>query len=55
MKAVEIAPRGCQYCHETYYESDTGYRESSCKLTNLECMDKCPLICTYLVEEETTC
>ena len=44
----------CEYCHQSYYESDTGYAEYQCELTGFECLgdDYCPLNCKYTVIEE---
>lgn len=45
----------CDYCRESYYESDTGYSEYTCDLTGYECMGGCidggcPLSFKYSVE-----
>lgn len=45
----------CDYCHESYYERDTGYSEYACDLTGYECMGGyidggCPLSFKYVVE-----
>ena len=32
-----INPDECEHCKETYYESDTGYREDTCMLSGKGC------------------